>query len=166
MSDVGTGAQGLISWTNTTRLRVIVDPLAGASCLYCEHQIVADRSADRSATIDGVIGDEQKRFVLVLRTSQFKTDRTLDDFFDDFAVDLGESFFAAEVREGEFVLIDSELMQHGRVNVTKVIGTLNRTQANLIGFSDDLATADSSASHPHGESQVVVIASLARLRLW
>ncbi len=78
-------------------------------------------------------------------------------------MDLRQAFVATEVRVGELILVEAELIQDGSVNIAEVIRFLDRSQADGIGGSDDSAALDSATGHPHGEAQIVVVSANARL---
>ena len=79
------------------------------------------------------------------------------------------AFDSAETRietlelEGERVVLDSELMQHRRVNVVDRGDLVHGSVSKVIGGSVDDTALDSGAGHPHGHRLVVMIATTAPL---
>src|SRR5262245_20214450 len=88
---------------------------------------------------------------------------TLDDLFDDLAFDEPEAFIAAEVGIGEVVLVEAEEVEDGGVDVAEVVGLFDGFEANGVGGADPLAAVDAAAGEPHGEAEVVVVATFAAL---
>ena len=84
-----------------------------------------------------------------------------NDLFDDSAFDEREPLIPAQMRIGQSTLVEAELVENGRVEIAEVDGILDGAQANGVGGAHDLATFDSAACHPHGEAEIVVVASLA-----
>ncbi len=83
---------------------------------------------------------------------------------DHFSVNLRQSFVPAEVWVCQLVLIESELVQDGGMDIAKMVRLFDRAQANRVGRSNDSSALNSSTSHPHREAKVVVIATDSRLR--
>ena len=90
---------------------------------------------------------------------------TSNDILDHLALDEGQPLIASEMRIGQPVLVQPELVQDRRVQVAEVIRLLDRPQADRVGCADDLASLDAAAGHPHREADVVVVAPLAGLCL-
>lgn len=74
--------------------------------------------------------------------------------------DAGELLVEALIFEGELVVVDSELVKDGGVEVADVDGVLGDVVAEVVGLAIDFATFDAAASHPHGEGARVVIAAV------
>src|SRR5262245_56330413 len=88
----------------------------------------------------------------------------LHDLADDFTLDEGKAFVAAEVRIGEIVLVEAEEVKDGGVDVAEVVGLFDGFEADGVGGADPLAAADAAAGEPHGEAEIVVVATFAALR--
>ena len=58
----------------------------------------------------------------------------------------------------------SQLVEDCRVDVAKMVGAVDRLEANRVGSADDPAALDTTASHPHREPQIMMIAPLAGFR--
>ncbi len=57
------------------------------------------------------------------------------------------------------MLVQTELMENRRVDIPEMIGALNRSQANGICGADYLAAFDTAPCHPHGETEIMMIAA-------
>jgi len=88
-----------------------------------------------------------------------------DDFVDDFSFDERQPFVAAQVRVGQLVLIESELVQDSGVNVAEMVAILDRTEADGIGRTHDRASLDAAAGQEHSEAEVVMVPAFAALGL-
>src|SRR5579871_4876850 len=78
-------------------------------------------------------------------------------------MDLREPFAPALVQVAELVLIETELMQDGGVDIAEMIRIFHGVQPDGVGGSDHLAALDPAAGQPHAETQVMVIAAPAIL---
>ena len=56
-----------------------------------------------------------------------------DDFLDDLALDERQPFVAAEVRIGEPVLVEAQLVQDRGVEIAEVVGLLDGAQPDGVG---------------------------------
>jgi hypothetical protein len=63
------------------------------------------------------------------------------------------------------ILVESQLIKDGGVQVAEVDRILDRLQSNAISRAIDRAAFESTAGDPHGEPGIVMIESLALLRL-
>ena len=75
-----------------------------------------------------------------------------------------EALIEALVFEGKFFVIETELVEDGGVNIAKMNRVFDRVQTDGVRGADDPAPFDATTSHPHREAQIVVVASLPRLR--
>src|SRR6185437_4391282 len=98
------------------------------------------------------------------RNRRLALPRRSHDWPNDLPENRRQSFLTAQVQVTKLFLIESKLMQDGRVNVPEVTGILHRAQANIVGRADDLAPLDTAAGQPHREAEVMMIAALAALR--
>src|SRR2546423_1522012 len=87
---------------------------------------------------------------------------TSDNFLDHLALDEGQPLITSEVRIGEPLLVQPELVQNRRVQIAEVTGLFDCPETDRVGCSDDLASLDASTGQPHREADVVVITPLAR----
>src|SRR5688572_13583107 len=85
----------------------------------------------------------------------------LNDLLDHSAFDEREPLVPAQMRVGQLTLVQAQLVKNGRVQVAEVDGILDGAQANGVGGPHHLATLDSAARHPHGETEIMVVAALA-----
>ena len=77
-----------------------------------------------------------------------RTSRRLPgDFLDHRPVDFRQAFLASKVRIRQIILIESELVENRRVQVSKMERSLDTSQADIVGRPDDLSATDSSAIH-------------------
>src|SRR6266404_1793740 len=81
------------------------------------------------------------------------------DVRDDLAVDVGEPPVGAVVAEGEFLVIDSQQVQHRGMKVVSCRGRLCGFPGPRIAFSAGDAAFDAAAGHPTDERAAVVVAS-------
>ena len=78
--------------------------------------------------------------------------------FDHVAVDVGQAEVAALEAVGEPLVIQPELVQHGRVQAVHVAFLIDRAKPELIRLADDVAGLDAAAGHPHRERGDVMVA--------
>ena len=83
-----------------------------------------------------------------------------EDFVDDVALDVGEAEVAAGVAVGEFFVIETEEMEDGGVEVVDVDAVLGGLESEVVGGAVDVAAFDAPACQPHGESVVIVVATV------
>ena len=57
------------------------------------------------------------------------------------------------------IVLQSELIQHGRLEVVRGHDVLDRSVPKLIGFTESHAGLEPAASHPNAEALAVVIAA-------
>src|SRR6185436_14596113 len=88
-----------------------------------------------------------------------------NNFFDHVAFDKCEPLVATEVGIGQLHLVEAELTQDGCVDVAEMIRLFDGAQANGISRTHDSSAFYTTARHPHCETQIVMIAALAGLRL-
>src|SRR5215510_8769229 len=90
-------------------------------------------------------------------------DTNLHQVGNDTAVDFGQPFFAALVQITQRILVEAQLVQDRRMNVTEVNRLLHSSQADFVRGAVDLAWPKAATSHNHGESEIVVVAAFAAL---
>ncbi|MFM1944913.1 MAG: hypothetical protein RI897_3895 [Verrucomicrobiota bacterium] len=85
-----------------------------------------------------------------------------EDIVDDAGgFDAGEFHIEALVSVGEALVIDTEEVEHGGVEVTDVDDIFDGVIAEFIGSAVGGAGLDTAAGEPHGEALDVVVASFA-----
>ena len=62
------------------------------------------------------------------------------------------------------MLVQTQLMENGRVDIPKMIGAFDRSKPKGIRGPDHLAALDAASGHPHREAEIVVIAAFTGLR--
>ena len=82
----------------------------------------------------------------------------LPDRLSDFA------FQAFAAGDGQAMRVQSELVQHCRVDVGHIVPIFNSMKTKLVGRAVRDSAFDSAAGHPHGEAVGMVIATVAVLR--
>src|SRR5687767_14890924 len=82
-----------------------------------------------------------------------------DDFMDYFAADVGEAEVAAGVAVGEFLVVEAEEVENGRVQVVDMDGILGGFETELVGGAVDGAAFDAAAGEPNGKAVGIVIAA-------
>src|SRR5438128_20280 len=87
----------------------------------------------------------------------------LQNAADDFALDFGQALAPSLVEVRQRILIQTELMQDGGVDIAQVMRVIDGSETDLVGGSRNRSAADAAAGHPHGEAGVVVVAPLAAL---
>src|SRR5262249_52992960 len=87
------------------------------------------------------------------------------DFLNHFSLYQRQALVAAEVGIGEVVLVKAEEVKDGRVDVAEVVRLLDGFESDSVGRADPAAAANTAAGQPHGEAQVVMIATFAALCL-
>src|SRR3954469_22287472 len=76
----------------------------------------------------------------------------LNNFIDHLAFNECQSFVAAQVRIGELVLVQPQLMENGGVHVPEVTGLFDGVKADGVGRADNLSAFDAAAAHKQVES--------------
>jgi len=106
---------------------------------------------------------EYGQFASIETSSGFK-EPSGQDVMDDSAFDIGEAKVSSAVREGQFFVVEAELMQDGGVQVVDVDFVFHRRESKVVGRSVDGSAFDSAARQPHGETVGVVVSAVATLR--
>ncbi len=75
-----------------------------------------------------------------------------------------EPLFTPLVQITERILIETELVENGGVNVAEMAGIFDRVQSDGVRCTNHLTAFDPATSEPHRKAQVVVIAAFAALR--
>src|SRR5215207_8454392 len=78
----------------------------------------------------------------------------------DGAVDVGEAVVAAAVAIDEALVVETEQVEDGRVEVVVVDGVFDDADAVLVGGAVADAALDAAAGHPHGEPRGVRVAAI------
>ena len=73
---------------------------------------------------------------------------------------IGQAIIPAAVAVGQAFVIKAYLMQDRGVQVVDVDLVLDRVPAVFVGRSVDHASANASASHPHGEAEQMMLATV------
>ena len=81
---------------------------------------------------------------------------------DDVPVDVGEAEVAALEAVGQFLVVDAEQMEHGRVEIVDRDDVLDGVITEIIRRAVADAAFDPAAGHPHGKAFDVVIAAKKR----
>ncbi len=63
--------------------------------------------------------------------------------------DFGQALLPCQVEIAERILVESQLIQNGRVEITEMIWLLDDFEPEFVGRTDHLATLDARASHLH-----------------
>src|SRR5438874_4987764 len=85
------------------------------------------------------------------------------DVGDDVAINVGQTLVAALVEVGQFLVVQAETVQDGRVNVVNVGLLLDGLEAEIVGRAVTHAALDAASGQPHRETIRIVVA--ARLAL-
>src|SRR5689334_513253 len=75
-------------------------------------------------------------------------------------MDVGQPEWASLELVGEFCVVESEQVQHRRVQVMHVYFVLRDIEAKLIGLAENDTALESAACHPHRECIRMMIASV------
>ena len=91
--------------------------------------------------------------------------RSGQQFLDHGTVDVGETVATALELVGQSFVIDSQQVQHRRVQVVEMDSTGRNVVPEFIGCSMNAASPNASTCHPHGEATWMVVASEVLLDL-
>lgn len=80
------------------------------------------------------------------------------DTFYDLAVDVRETELPSLIAEGQLLMVDSEQVKDGGVEVVNVDGVAGDGVSQLIGGTMDMAAPRAATSHPDGIGILVVVA--------
>jgi len=69
----------------------------------------------------------------------------LKQLLNGFAASVGQPFLATVVQDSQFVLIQTELPENGRVQIANVAGTLDRSQPDFVSRTNSASTLNSTA---------------------
>src|SRR5688500_3097434 len=78
---------------------------------------------------------------------------------DDLTVHIGETEVTTLETEREFLVIQSERVKYGRVQIMHVHRIFDRIESQFVGLPQNLSWLHSAAGHPHRERINVMIAS-------
>ena len=78
--------------------------------------------------------------------------------FTHVAVDVGQAEVASLVAVSQLLVIDSEEVQTGRVEIVDVNRILGDPEAELVGRAVRVSFFDAAAGHPDAEAFLVVVA--------
>ncbi|CAD75560.1 hypothetical protein-transmembrane prediction [Rhodopirellula baltica SH 1] len=95
--------------------------------------------------------------------SPFSLSSRLQDFLDHTSVDVRQTKIATSVGIRQTLVVDSKLMQHGRVQIVHVDAIANRVVAVIIGLTVRDAAANTATTQHHRKSLRVVVAAIAAL---
>src|SRR5262249_26544030 len=93
----------------------------------------------------------------------FSNSKLAKNVLDDLAAVDGGALVAAVVEEGQLLVVQTEAVQDGRVDVVQMDRLLHRIQADLIGRPEGEGAPHAAARHPHRDPIVVVITPIATL---
>src|ERR1043166_4560641 len=79
-------------------------------------------------------------------------------FFNDLAMDVGETEIAAGVAISQLLVIESEQMKDGRMKIMNVNRVFDHIHAQLVGRAINRAALDSATGEQHREGRVMMIA--------
>src|SRR3954452_16990024 len=82
------------------------------------------------------------------------------DFMNYVTVHIRKAKVAARVTVRQLLVVETQQVQEGGVQVVDVDGILHGTEAELVGGAVDLSALDAAAGHPDREAVRVVIASV------
>jgi hypothetical protein len=83
-----------------------------------------------------------------------------EDFADDVAAQDGDEFFSAVVHVIEFVLVETQGMQDGGVQIAGPNGVVDRGVADVVRSADDFSALCTAAGEPVGETGRRVVTAL------
>ena len=72
---------------------------------------------------------------------------------------IGEAEVAALIAEGQALVVESEQIQHGGVEVVRVDRVFGDVEAEIVGLAVNGARFDAATGHPHGVGVFVVVAT-------
>ncbi|MFT6576443.1 MAG: hypothetical protein ACJA16_004652 [Akkermansiaceae bacterium] len=82
-----------------------------------------------------------------------------DDIVHHLSVDIGETEIPSTISISERLMIESEQVEHRRVQVVEVDLVLHRFVAKLVGFAISKATADTAPRHEDGVARRIVVST-------
>jgi hypothetical protein len=82
------------------------------------------------------------------------------NLLDYFAVNVGQAVFAAVVEERELLVVQTQQVQDGCVQVVDVNGSFDGVEPELVRSADDLAALDAATGEPHAEAEGIVISTV------
>ena len=71
-----------------------------------------------------------------------------EQLVDDLAVNVGQAVIAAGVVEGQFLVIETEAVQHGCLNIVHVDRAFDWMKTKIVGLANRLAALDATAGEP------------------
>ena len=74
-------------------------------------------------------------------------------------MDIGQAKVSAGISERKLLVIKTKTMQHRRMQIMNTGRLVDSLKSNVISRSVDRTALDSTASQPHAEAPVVVIAT-------
>ena len=80
-----------------------------------------------------------------------------NDVVDNFSMHIGQTEVASRVAIGELFVLNAELVKDGGVEVVDVDSVFDGVYAELIGGAIHETSFDTSASHEHGKTSMVVV---------
>ena len=86
-----------------------------------------------------------------------------DDLVDDVSSDVGQSEVATGIAVGELLVVETQEVEDGGVEVVDSNPTFDGLEAELVGGSVDESSFHATAGHPHREAERVMVAAVAVL---
>lgn len=83
-----------------------------------------------------------------------------EDALDDVAMDVGEAEVASAVMEGELLVIESEQMEDGRVEIMHMNAIVDGFISKIVGGAVSHSAFDAAPGQPHGEAEAVMVSAL------
>ena len=83
------------------------------------------------------------------------------EWFDDAAVDVGESEVSSLESVCELFVVDAHECEDGGVKVVEVCFVFSGVISEFIGSAVDVAGVDACTGHPHGEAVRVMVTAVA-----
>lgn len=80
-----------------------------------------------------------------------------ENLFDYGTMEFGEAFFTAKMEIRELVLVEAELIQNGRMEISEVNPISHGVDTQIIRSADYGAALDAASSHPPGKASRAMI---------
>jgi hypothetical protein len=79
---------------------------------------------------------------------------------DHISMNVGEAKIPTAVAIGELLVVEAQLVEHGRVKVVDVHLVLYRLEPKVIGSSMNVSAFDTTSRHPSREPVMIVVSSV------
>src|SRR5439155_25764766 len=99
----------------------------------------------------------------IARGEALRTPGSGENILHHFAVDVGQPHVAAAEAERQFLVVDTEHVEHRRVEVVDLGLSGHGLVAPLVGLAVDGAALGAAAGQPDAEAVLVVVAAVAAL---